>query len=114
MIPPTDLINVSWKPCSQCKGKKTILDVDMKKFGIGYPYLPCPNCQGHGLEPVEVENEMVEKLLKHGVINEYKHQVGVPFEIPIHQAFHSAVLVKFVKFLPIRAEGSKMWVVKVG
>lgn len=66
-IPITDLANHSWKPCKRCNH--------------GQLFANCSRCNSSGLEPVAVENELVEKMLKHGVINEWKLQVGVLFTI---------------------------------
>lgn len=46
MIKENELVNVEWKPCTMCQGTGSVVGLD------------CDNCQGHGVEPVEVENEL--------------------------------------------------------
>ena|SRR3990167_10273168 len=48
---PSQLVNVQWKPCTRCLGipPLKILMVDKESY-------VCPNCLGHGKEPVEMEN----------------------------------------------------------
>lgn len=122
MTLPTDLINVSWKPCTKDK-------FDVSANG---KHSPLCDCNGTGLEPVEVENRFIKcnncfgkegRLINIAKCNhlqrEREHQVGVPFEINkeiwLNNEFGKKCepIYGVMKFLPIRAEGSKMWVVKV-
>src|SRR3990167_10213915 len=69
---PSQLVNVQWKPCTRCLGipPLKILMVDKESY-------VCPNCLGHGKEPVEMKNEIINTPNGHRL----KYQVGVEFAI---------------------------------
>lgn len=84
------------KPCTICKGTKIIEHKNCEgstclKCGGDGVYGECPHCQGHGFEPVEMENPILS-YAKDGRIEipRYKHQVGVVLEVATSESPRSS------------------------
>jgi len=89
---PSQLPSTEWKPCTICDGSINGIRI-------------CKHCSGTGKEPVEMKNlpyDCGDQDCKEKHPN-YKHQVGVEFEIWADAPFSKLGSLKYrYRFLPLR------------